>query len=90
MSWSKPKEIAENETGRLKRFLAIIIISAIVIWIGAGCHMARIKSLDLDMGGLELEYFEPSEAPPEAFGFYTNRLQAVPVSYPRLMPMKRR
>ena len=54
-----------------------IIISAIVIWIGAGCHTARIKSLDLDMGGLEIEYWEPSEVP-------------VPDGYPRLMKRNRR
>ena len=87
MYGGESKEDAEVESGGLKRLLAIIIISAIVIWVGAGCQMARIKSLDLDMGGLELEYWEPAEAPTGVFGVYTNRLQAVPVGYPRLMPM---
>ena len=42
--------------------------------------MARLKSLDLDMGGLELEYWEPEPAPMGAVGF-------VPDKKPRPRPV---
>lgn len=68
----------------MKRFLAIILISAVVIWIGAGCQFSRIKSLDLDMGGIEIEYHKPADVEPGFFG--SAPIKTTPASWPRLMP----
>ena len=70
------------------RLLLIVAIGAFVIWVGSGCHMARIKSLDLDMGGLEIEYYEPPPHPPDAYG--ATPLKATPASWGELMPMEKR
>tara|TARA_Y100001963_G_scaffold90710_1_gene125046 strand:+ start:384 stop:542 length:159 start_codon:yes stop_codon:yes gene_type:complete len=52
--------------------------------------MGRIKSFDLDMGGIEIEYWEPGEPPAGLFSLSTNGPPfAMPASYPELMPMSR-
>lgn len=64
----------------MKRKLFICVIIIFVLCCGNGCQMARLKSLDLDMGGLELEYWEPEPAPMGAVGF-------VPDKKPRPRPV---
>ena len=70
----------------MKRFLAIILISAVVIWLGAGCQFSRIKSFDLDMGGIEIECFNPAGKEPGLFGSTPANIKATPTSWPELMP----
>jgi|TARA_R110002096_G_scaffold202373_1_gene387047 hypothetical protein len=57
---------------------------AVVFWVGAGCQFSRIKSFDLDMGGIEIEYHKPANAEPGFFG--STPIKATPASWPRLMP----
>ena len=92
MHGSKSKEVAETETGGVRKFLTIAAIAAVVIWIGAGCHMTRIKSFDLDMGGLEIEYWEPAPVIGES-GHFDSDLTVpyvVPVSSQKLLPYAKR
>ena len=91
MHGSKSKEVTEIETGGVRKFLTIAAIAAVVIWIGTGCHMTRIKSFDLDMGGLEIEYWEPPPVIGEqgSIGSDLTVPYTVPVSYPKLMPLAR-
>ena len=70
----------------MKRFLAIILISAVVIWLGAGCQFSRIKSYDLDMGGIEIESINPAGNEPGLFGSTPENIKATPTSWPELMP----
>ena len=58
----------------MKRFLAIILISAVVIWLGAGCQFSRI------------EYFNPAGKEPGLFGSTPANIKATPTSWPELMP----
>ena len=52
--------------------------------------MGRIKSFDLDMGGIEIEYWEPGEPPAGLFSEAPSGPPfAMPASYPELMPMSR-
>ena len=73
----------------MKRLLAIVAVSAFVIWVGAGC--ANLKEIDLSITGFEAEYYpvHPEQERGGFFGAATNSVRAVPVSYPRLMPMSR-
>mgnify|MGYP003132960903 FL=1 len=51
--------------------------------------MSRIRSFDLDMGGLEMEFYEPNEFTEGTIGLITNTMPIMPVSYPKLMPLER-
>ena len=79
---------------RIVRWVIIVILSAFVIFIGAGCQ--NIKTVELDFGGLEVEYFpsHPSQEEKSIFDFstITNRVNAVPAEWdgPLLMPMERK
>jgi hypothetical protein len=76
-----------NRQDAARRWSIIVCLSALAI----GCSTNRIKSFDLDMGGLELEFYNPEMAPPAVgfFGVQTNRLNATPASWPKLMPLER-
>ena len=71
----------------MKRFLAITLISAVVVWLGAGCKSVRSSPKEIDVSifgiGMEIEFYEPTP-PPDAFG--TVPIQATPTSWPKLMP----
>ena len=92
MHGSKSKEVTEIETGGVRKFLTIVVIAAVVIWIGTGCHIARIKSFGLDMGGLEIEYWEPAPVIGESGHFDSDSTipYVVPVSYQKLLPYAKR
>ena len=90
MYGNQAKECAETPTGRMKRLMAIIGIAAFVIWVGAGC--ANLKEVDIGITGFEAEYY-PAHPDQERGGFFgaaTNSVRAVPVSYPKLMPLNRK
>ena len=76
-----------NQRADAKRLATIVALSALAIGCGSGCQFSRIKSFDLDMGGLELEYWAPAgEEEPGFFGQQPGKtLQAIPANYPRLM-----
>ena len=44
-----------SSVNAMKRFLAIIVISAIVIWIGAGCKSLP-GNLEIDTPFIDIEY----------------------------------
>ncbi len=73
----------------MKRGAIIVGLAAFVIWC-SGCR--NIRSVDADLGGLEIEYWpsHPSQEDKSIFDFgvVTNRLNAVPVGWdgPLLMP----
>ena len=77
---------------RLKRVLTVAAIAVVVICVGAGCR--NLKSVELDFGGLDVEYFptHPSQEEKSIFDFSatTNRVLATPAYYPKLMPMRER
>jgi len=74
----------------MKRWMIIVGLSAFVI----GCQ--NIKTVELDFGGLDVEYYpsHPSQEEKSIFDFgtVTNRINAVPASWdgPLLMPMTRK
>ena len=78
----------------MKRWMIIVGLSAFVLLIGAGCQ--NIKTVELDFGGLDVEYYpsHPSQEEKSIFDFgtVTNRINAVPASWygPLLMPMTRK
>ena len=51
---NKSQESTENQGG-LKRFLAIIIISAFVIWVGTGCRSLS-GDLEIDTTFFDISY----------------------------------
>ena len=77
---------------RVARWLIVVGLSALVILLSTGCR--NIKTVELDFGGLEIEYFpsHPSQEEKSIFDFSvaTNRVNAVPASWdgPILMPRK--
>ena len=89
MYGNKTKRIAETETRRLGQVVFVSLICLFAIWIGTGCQMSRIRSFDLDMGGLEMEFYEPNEFTEGTISLITNTMPIMPVSYPKLMPLER-
>ena len=85
---SKPKSIIERKA---IRWLIIIGIGVLVIWIGAGCK--NVRSIDAGFGGLEVEYWpsHPSQEDKSIFDFSSSKTNnwAVPANWngPLLMPM---
>ena len=55
MYGGKPKEIAEVEAGGMRRLLVIVVISALVIWVGAGCKSLP-GTLEIDTPFFDIEY----------------------------------
>jgi hypothetical protein len=87
-SWSFWEAVA-------KRWMIIVVVSAFVLLVGAGCQ--NIKSVELDFGGLDVEYFpgHPSQEEKSIFNFgsvVTNRVNVIPANWdgPLLMPMARK
>ena len=81
-----------NRRADVKRLATITGLSTLAILCGSGCQ--NIKSLEVDFGGLDVEYFpsHPSQEEKSIFDFSlaTNVPPfAMPASYPRLMPMSR-
>jgi hypothetical protein len=78
----------------MKRLMIIVGLSVFVIFIGAGCQ--NIKTVELDFGGLDVEYFprhpDQEEKSIFDFGTVTNRVNAIPASWdgPLLLPMTRK
>jgi len=74
--------------------LTVAAIAVVVICVGAGCR--NLKSVELDFGGLDVEYFPTHPSQEEKsifdFGVVTNRLNSVPAGWdgPLLMPRQRR
>jgi len=64
----------------MKRLLAIIAISALVIWVGAGCQ--NLKEVDFSITGFEAEWYEPPPLPPVVI---TNNPPAGSSWIPKLM-----
>lgn len=60
----------------------VILIAAISLTVG--CQFSRIKSFDLDMGGIEIEYHRPADVEPGLFG--SAPIKATPANWPRLLP----
>tara|TARA_Y100001963_G_scaffold83332_1_gene115470 strand:- start:104 stop:382 length:279 start_codon:yes stop_codon:yes gene_type:complete len=92
MHGGEPKATAKAETGGLKRLATIIALSALAILCGSGCQ--NIKSMQLDFGGLDVEYFpsHPSQEEKSIFDFSeapSGPPFAMPAGYPELMPMSR-
>jgi len=76
----------------MKRWITIIALSIFTILVGSGCQ--NIKSLEVDFGGLDVEYFptHPSQEEKSIFDFSgTAQDLVVPANWdgPLLMPMKR-
>ena len=81
-----------NRLDDAKRLATIVALSTLAIICGAGCQ--NIKALELDFGGLDIEYFpsHPSQEEKSIFDFSaaTNAPPIVmPASYPRLMALER-
>ena len=55
MHGDDPEAAREAEGGGMKRFLAIIVISAVVIWIGAGCKSMN-GDLEIDTPFFDVSY----------------------------------
>ena len=78
----------------MKRWMIIVGLSVFVVLIGAGCR--NLKTVELDFGGLDVEYFptHPDQEEKSIFNFgaVTNRVNAIPASWggPVLMPMTRK
>ena len=77
---------------RVVRFLVIAGLALFVLFIGAGCQ--HIKSLEVDFGGLDVEYFpaHPSQEEKSIFDFGSKTEDlVVPANWrgPLLMPMTR-
>jgi hypothetical protein len=72
-----------------KRILVVIVLSAFATWAGSGCK--NVKEIDISLTGFEAEYYPatPEQDTGGVFGSKTNTPQAVPVAYPRLMPLNR-
>jgi hypothetical protein len=76
----------------MKRWITIIALSIFTIWVGSGCQ--NIKSLEVDFGGLDVEYFptHPSQEEKSIFDFGSKTEDlVVPANWrgPLLMPMTR-
>jgi len=76
----------------MKRWITIAALSTFTILVGSGCQ--NIKSLEVDFGGLDVEYFptHPSQEEKSIFDFSgTANDLVVPATWdgPKLMPMKR-
>ena len=77
---------------RVVRFLVIAGLALFVLFIGAGCQ--NIKSLEVDFGGLDVEYFpaHPSQEEKSIFDFGSKTEDlVVPANWrgPLLMPLTR-
>ena len=90
----KKEKFLTNE--RVMRFLVIVGLALLVLFIGAGCGSVRnVKEIDLSITGLEMEFYpeHPSQEDKGFFGAITNRVVpgpiVVPASYRELMPMTR-
>lgn len=76
----------------MKRWILIIALSIFTILVGSGCQ--NIKTLEIDFGGLDVEYYptHPSQEEKSIFDFSgTAQDLVVPADWdgPLLMPMKR-
>lgn len=76
----------------MKRWILIVALSAFTILVGGGCQ--NIKSLEVDFGGLDVEYFptHPSQEEKSIFDFGSKTEDlVVPANWrgPLLMPMTR-
>ena len=74
----------------MKRWILIVALSAFTILVGSGCQ--NIKSLEVDFGGLDVEYFptHPSQEEKSIFDFGSKTEDlVVPANWrgPLLMPM---
>ena len=82
----------ECMANRAKRLVFILLVSVFVVAVGAGCK--NIKALELDFGGLDVEYFpsHPSQEEKSIFDFSKKTdgpPVVMPASYPNLMPLSR-
>ena len=76
----------------MKRWITIAALSLFTILVGSGCQ--NIKSLEVDFGGLDVEYFptHPSQEEKSIFDFGSKTEDlVVPANWrgPLLMPMTR-
>ena len=76
----------------MKRWITIAALSIFTILVGSGCQ--NIKSLEVDFGGLDVEYFptHPSQEEKSIFDFGSKTEDlVVPANWrgPLLMPMTR-
>jgi len=76
----------------MKRWITIIALSIFSILVGSGCQ--NIKTLEIDFGGLDVEYFptHPSQEEKSIFDFGSRTEDlVVPANWdgPLLMPMTR-
>ena len=76
----------------MKRWITIIALSIFTILVGSGCQ--NIKTLEIDFGGLDVEYFptHPSQEEKSIFDFGSRTEDlVVPANWdgPLLMPMTR-
>ena len=76
----------------MKRWILIVALSIFTIWVGSGCQ--NIKSLEVDFGGWDVEYFpaHPSQEEKSIFDFGSKTEDlVVPANWrgPLLMPMTR-
>jgi hypothetical protein len=66
----------------MKRGMIIVGLSALVLFIGAGCQ--NVRTIDAGFGGLDIEYFEP-----KPITIYTNIIRTNFISHPYPMLMDR-
>jgi len=75
------KRILSQYKNDLKRWCVVALLAIICILCGSGCR--NIKTLEADLGGLDIEYYpsHPSQEKPSIFdwGITTNKLRAMPV-----------
>jgi hypothetical protein len=56
----------------MKRFIVIILLSALLVWCGSGCGSLRnVKEIDFGITGLEMEFYpsHPSQEEKSIFDF---------------------
>ena len=74
----------------MKRYLLIIALAAFTILVGSGCR--NIKTVEADLGGLEIQFYPslPSQEEPSIFDWGQSEQRVVPSNFkgPLLMPMK--
>ena len=75
----------------MKRYLLIIALAAFTILVGSGCR--NIKTVEANLGGLEIQYYPtlPSQEEPSIFDWGQNDQRVVPANFkgPLLMPMNK-
>ena len=74
----------------MKRHLLIIALAIFAILVGSGCR--NIKTVEANLGGLEIQYYPtlPQQEEPSIFDWGQNKDLVAPANWsgPKLMPMK--